>query len=106
MSISTTVTDTDKNFIEHETQRMNMALRSMSEGILNDAKNIAPILTGALRQSGRLKVKKNEVDVIFGGGDVPYAKIRHYVNHKNPQTLRYLERAGNARTQQGLERYI
>lgn len=107
MSLSATVTDTNKNFVEHEELRMRMALQSFSEGILKDAREIAPELTGALKASGRIIVKdKNTVAVAFGGGIVPYARLRHYVNHKNPQTLYYLQRAGEARTAEGLERYV
>lgn len=43
--------------------------------------------------------------VIFGGGSVPYARRRHFENEKNPQTLHYLERAGDS-TARNIRRYL
>ncbi len=59
----------------------------------------SPYKTGALVASTQIRrhgTAKYEVSV--GGGSVPYAKRRHFENRKNPQTLRYLEKAGDLET--------
>lgn len=66
----------------------------------------APVLSGALVKSGR--IKKNgqaNYSVIYGGGSIPYAKRRHYENKKHPGTLKYLERAGDD-TSRNIKRYL
>lgn len=81
-----------------ETERKaDRAMLMLATTIHRDAGNLAPVLTGALVASGR--VKRNgtgDYSIIFGGGRVPYAKRRHYENRKHPATLHYLERAGDA----------
>lgn len=72
----------------------------MATDILRLATQYAPVDQGHLRASGRIeKGQGSGVKVVFGGDgngfSVPYAKRRHYENKKNPQTLRYLERAGD-----------
>lgn len=58
---------------------------------------LAPKDKRNLVNSGKIE-KEGEADykVTFGGGTVPYAKIRHFINKLNPHTLKYLERAGKA----------
>lgn len=57
---------------------------------------LAPKDTRALVNSGKInRIKSGEYEITFGGGRVPYARRRHYENKKNPQTLGYLERAGD-----------
>lgn len=63
--------------------------------ILQRARVLAPKLTGDLRSDGRVE-KDKKVRVIFGDERVPYARRRHFENSKNPQTLRYLERAAQS----------
>ena len=71
----------------------------MATDILRLATQYAPVDQGHLRASGRIEKGQGAgVKVVFGGSgngfSVPYAKRRHFENKKNPQTLRYLERAG------------
>lgn len=74
------------------------------EGILEAATDIhrravllAPHETGALQNSGRVEPVTGGYKISFGnGGKVPYAKRRHFENKKNPQTKRYLSRAGDS----------
>lgn len=64
------------------------------------AKVFAPYDKGNLVNSGRIEKKaRGHYVVAFGGSSggvsVPYAKRRHFENKKSPQTLGYLERAGD-----------
>lgn len=77
----------------------NVAL-TMATDTHQQASIIAPVDKGNLVASGRVERKwLAEYEVAFGGESgmvsVPYAKRRHFENFKNPQTLRYLERAGD-----------
>jgi hypothetical protein len=67
---------------------------------------LAPKLTRSLVKSGRI-VRKGlaHYAVRYGDRQVPYARRRHYENRKNPQTLRYLERAGDAASR-NIKRYL
>lgn len=59
-----------------------------AEEIKKNAKNRAPRLTGALRRS---IIKYQIAPMVWAvGSDVPYAKVRNYINRKNPQTVGYL----------------
>ena len=83
-------------WVGNEDQRLDKAMLTLATDIDRVAKLQAPQETGALRASGI--VKRNglgKYSVIFGGGDVRYARKRHFENRKNPQTLRNLERAGD-----------
>jgi len=87
-------------------KRMDGAVAEMATDIHRQATILAPKLTGALVNSGNIKrVQPAEYEVTFGGSRVPYAKRRHFENKKNPQTLRYLERAGDA-TARNAQRYM
>ncbi len=43
------------------------------------------------KQSVRLVDNGDTTSAVFGGGDVPYAKRRHYEKQEPGQTLNYLE---------------
>ena len=58
-------------------------------------------LTGALKSDGRVEKISDGYSVVFGDSRVPYARFRHFKNAKNPQTLKYLERAGNQTAKEG-----
>lgn len=88
------------------TENLIQAERAMGESILIVARNLAPWLTGALHDDGRVEQRGIETHVVFGGSEVPYALRRHYENKKNPQTLRYLERAGKEVSKRGLQSYL
>jgi len=71
------------------------------------ASMLAPKDTSALVASGRVESRaKGGYTVTFGGGRVPYARLRHYVNKKNPQSLGYLERAGDSVSRGSISKYI
>jgi hypothetical protein len=89
-----------------ETARLQSALQKMGDSVLHRAELFAPVLTGALRGNGDVKVGRLNVVIGFGGLEVPYARRRHYENNKHPQTKRYLERAGYAVGREGITRYL
>lgn len=71
----------------------------MATDVDRNAKVFAPKDKGNLVNSGRIERKAPaEYVVSFGGRgqgtNVKYARRRHYENRKNPQTIGYLERAG------------
>lgn len=53
----------------------------------------APYLTGALAASGKISATRDGAQVTYGSARVPYARIRHEVNHLHPGTTKYLARA-------------
>lgn len=86
--------------------KLDKAVLTMATDIDRVAKTLAPHASGALAASGR--IERNgpaNYSVIFGGSRVPYALRRHYENKKNPQTLRYLQRAGDS-TSRNVKRYL
>lgn len=77
-------------------KKLDLAVLQMATDILRTAVIFAPRDTSALANSGQvIREGAGKYSVKFGGGGVPYARRRHYENKKNPQTLRYLERAGD-----------
>ena len=87
----------------------NIALQ-MATDVDRFAKVLAPKDKGNLVNSGRIeKLGLAAYKASFGGSSggvsVKYAKRRHYENKKNPHTLKYLERAGNAVSKQK-DKYI
>lgn len=77
-------------------QQLKNGLNALGTEILNEAVQNAPILTGALRESGTLTVDGTMARIRFGNEDVPYARMRHYVNNLHPDTKYYLQRAGDS----------
>lgn len=95
-------------WLASETRRTRRVEQAMGDVIKNRATMLAPELTGALKKSGRVVTNpQGGVSVIFGGDDVgvPYARRRHFENRKNPQTLRYLEKAGNSVKKENIKKY-
>jgi len=83
----------------------------MATDIHRIATTLAPKATRNLVNSGRIERKgSGKYNIVFGGNgggfSVPYAKRRHYENNKNPQTLRYLERAGDAVKRGSVVKYV
>lgn len=101
--------DNSAQFIDDENKRLSSATEKMCQSVRQLAQILAPVDTGDLRASGRVE-REGEVghSAVFGGQSVkvPYARRRHYENYKNPQTLRYLERAGDAVVKKGIESYL
>lgn len=87
------------SWLDRKVKQLNAASLEMATDILRQASILAPRDSGNLISSGRIEGKSGQYVVSFGGQtggvDVPYAKRRHYENFKNPQTLLYLERAGD-----------
>lgn len=100
-------TDNSAQYVASETKKLNDATNKMCNSIISLAQILAPVDTGDLRASGRVEPLENGSSAVFGGAsvDVPYARRRHYENRKNPQTLRYLERAGESITKKGIKGY-
>lgn len=85
-----------KLFEQVERENWKNGLRAMGDRILMDAIALAPEATGALKSDGRVEIESDtEVHIKFGDTRVPYARLRHFKNKKNPQTLKYLQRAGD-----------
>lgn len=94
-------------WINSETKRMASAAAEMGVDILNRAIMNAPKDTGALVRSGRIvKIGATEYAVVFGDNAVRYALRREYENKKNPQTLHYLERAGESVARGSVNKYF
>ena len=86
--------------------KLDKAVFQMATDIDRVAKMNAPKASRALVNSAMIEKKNNaSYSVRFGGGKVPYALRRHYENKKNPQTLKYLERAGDD-TSRNVKRYL
>ena len=83
------------------------AVASMVADIHQRANQIAPVETGALVNSGRI-IRKGSANyqVKYGSSRVPYARRRHFENKRNPQSLRYLEQAGDSVTRGSLNKYF
>lgn len=79
----------------------------MAVDILNRAQMNAPKDSGALVRSGRvIPADGGGWTVQFGDGSVRYAYRRHFENNKNPQTLLYLERAGDSVKKGNIKKYF
>lgn len=78
------------------TKQLNEGGVKMMTDILKMARQNAPVLTGALRNSGRFQqLSTVKWRITFGNVRVPYARIREHVNRLHPNTVRYLQRARN-----------
>lgn len=78
------------------TQQLNEGGVRMMTDILKMARQNAPVLTGALRNSGHFQqLSTVKWRITFGNARVPYARIREHVNRLHPNTVRYLQRARN-----------
>lgn len=99
------VTHRLKEWRAREQVRLRVALLDLGAAIHRDAQNLAPFEKGNLRASGRIKQSGLKAEVSFGGGSVRYARRRHYENRKNPHTLHYLQRAGDANSR-NFKRYL
>lgn len=80
---------------------------AMASAMVNRGRMLAPHLTGALKASGRVVADSKGTSAVFGGAEigVPYARRRHFENRKNPQTLLYLQKAGDSVAKEGVSKY-
>lgn len=67
---------------------------------------LAPVQDGHLAGSGRIEPVSGGYKIIFGSSRVRYARRRHFENNKNPQTKRYLSRAGDSVLRGDLGKYF
>lgn len=69
-------------------QALDFVVKKNAEEIRAKAKERAPVLTGTLRRS----IDKEEVATMLYAvfSDVPYARLRNYVNNLHPETVGYL----------------
>lgn len=75
--------------------------------ILNRAQMNAPKASGALVRSGRVtKADGGGYTVTFGDNSVRYAYRRHFENKKHPETLLYLEKAGDSVVKGNIQKYF
>lgn len=67
---------------------------AMSADIASAERRHAPYLNGFLVNSIRFEVvsQNEKIEVIAGGGSVPYALRRNFENFAHPQTLHYMEK--------------
>lgn len=102
-----TVTSRMNEVVREEERRMDLALGKWAVDTHNTAQRLAPHETGALRGSGRVERHSGlKWSVSFGNNQVPYARRRHFENFLNPQTLRYLQRPGDANSKNFVQRYM
>ena len=87
--------------------QLETAAAKMATAVHERSAILAPKDTRALVNSGRIvRSGKATYKVIYGSSKVPYARRRHYENNKNPQTLLYLERAGDSVTRGNIGKYF
>ena len=67
---------------------------------------LSPKDSGRLANDGEVVKKDGHRTVRFGGESVPYARIRHYENKKNPQTLGYLEKSGDSVRKENPKKFV
>lgn len=96
-----------KAYEKVQTANLRVAHRAMADRILERAQDNAPVLTGELKSDGRVEpCGDNTLIVMFGDKRVPYARLRHFENKRNPQKLLYLKRAGDETAKEGLEKFL
>lgn len=87
-------------------KRFKQGVIMMMSDVERKAMARAPVLTGALRNSARLKATRDGAEVMFGSTRVPYAYIRHEVNYKHPSTVQYLAKAAQEVANSDIGRYF
>lgn len=93
--------------VNETSAKLKRAEAEMAVDILNRAIMNAPKDTGALVRSGRVTSSHNGGSAVtFGDNSVRYAYKRHFENKKNPQTLRYLQKAGETVARGNIKKYL
>ena len=93
-------------FLRVEQENLKNAQHAMGDAIWGGATLKAPEDKGNLKSDGRVEIKDTIVEVVFGDKRVPYARRRHFENRKNPQTLNYLKRSGDAVVKEGIGKFL
>ncbi len=86
----------NKNWSKDIERGIKLAVLEMTTDIHRRAVVLAPKDTSALANSGVVEPITDGYRIKFGSSRVPYARIRHFENKKNPQTLGYLAKAGDS----------
>ena len=101
------IVSTVPQWVNKEKKNLDDVTAEMGVDIINRAIMNAPKDSGDLVRSGRVvKAPGRGYTVQFGDNSVRYAYRRHFENNKNPQTLRYLERAGDSVTKGNIKKYF
>lgn len=77
---------------ENVSSAIQLMLMDVANVIQNSAKQNAPYLTGTLRKSINTDFNKIQRGTAIVWSPVKYARVREYVNNKNPHTKYYLRR--------------
>lgn len=94
-------------FIADQQKVIERTQRAMAQVVLYRSRMLAPIFTGALVDDGRVENNpQGGLSVLYGSPKVPYARRRHYENRKNPQTLYFLQRAGESVAKENVKKYV
>lgn len=83
----------DRNWSDKVSSGMGRALLEMSVDIQRRAVILAPILTGALKNSGQISPVPDGYKISFGSSRVPYARRQHF-EHRTKSG--YLAKAGDS----------
>jgi hypothetical protein len=86
----------NKQWSTRQLADLQSGLLDMVTDIHRKAVILAPVMTSALRNSGRVEPILGGYAVRFGNARVPYARRRHFENNKNPNTKGYLAKAGDS----------
>lgn len=86
----------NKNWSNGVERGIKAGLLEMVTDIHHKAVILAPKVTRALANSGKIEPVMDGYKVEFGSPKVPYARRRHFENKKNPQTIGYLAKAGDS----------
>ncbi len=100
--MSVKYTDNTSKILSDVEKQILQTTAEMGADILELSRQYVSRDTGALSKSARLQLFKNEAIVSY---NTKYAVRRHFENNKNPDTLLYLERAGD-QVAENPERYI
>lgn len=101
------IVSTLPKWVKDEKGTLDDVTAEMAIDILNRAQMNAPKDTGALVRSARvIKADGGGYTVQFGDSSVQYAYRRHFENNKNPQTLLYLEKAGDTVRKGNIKKYF
>lgn len=95
-----------RGWVQSLERGMKAGLLEMATDIHRVAADRAPIDSGALRNSGTVEPVRDGYRIRFGSGRVPYARIRHYENRKNPSSIGYLAKAGDNVARSDTSRYF
>lgn len=86
----------NKNWSNNIEKGMKLALLEMTTDIHKRSVILAPKLTRALANDGRIEPVADGYKITYGSSRVPYARKRHFENKKHPSTTGYLAKAGES----------